>query len=224
MKTNSIDQSKANDYKETEFGTIPSTWEVVSIGSIGKVVTGSTPSTKKSEYYGGPYKLISPSDLDNGKYVSTAHNWLTKAGLKVARILPKDSVLVGCIGNVGKLGMTSDEKSATNQQINAIVCSSHVDADFIFYLLYHSRDRLNKYARKTTVPILNKTNFEKITVPLPRLKEQKQIASVLNTLQEATHCVNIGWDTPSLEFSVEFEGEEEHHDTKTGRQTEAKRG
>ncbi|MCB9422401.1 MAG: transposase [Ardenticatenaceae bacterium] len=37
-----------------------------------------------------------------------------------------------------------------------------------------------------------------------------------------THCVNIGWDTSYSEFSVEFEGEEEHHDTKEWRETQQK--
>ncbi|MCB9422969.1 MAG: tetratricopeptide repeat protein [Ardenticatenaceae bacterium] len=36
------------------------------------------------------------------------------------------------------------------------------------------------------------------------------------------HCVNIGWDTSYSEFSVEFEGEEEHHDTKEWRETQQK--
>ena len=36
------------------------------------------------------------------------------------------------------------------------------------------------------------------------------------------HCVNIEWDTSSLDISVESEGEEENYDTKTGRQTQRK--
>jgi type I restriction enzyme, S subunit len=56
-------------------------WQQKEIRQVGEVVTGTTPSTKKPEYYGEEYKLISPADLDNGKYVTTAHRMLTAEGL-----------------------------------------------------------------------------------------------------------------------------------------------
>ena len=40
-------------YEKTKIGSIPDDWEIAKIGQIGEVVTGSTPSTKKAEYYGG---------------------------------------------------------------------------------------------------------------------------------------------------------------------------
>jgi hypothetical protein len=45
------------------------------------------------------------------------------------------------------------------------------------------------------------------------------VSRVLSIAVKA-HCVNIEWDTPSLEFSVECEAKVEHHDTKTGRQNQ----
>ena len=102
---------------------IPADWQKRRIRDVGEVVTGRTPSTKRDDFYGGDCKLIYPVDLDNGKYVTTAHKRLTSLGLGECRALPKDTVLVGCIGNVGKLGMIGDHKSATNQQINSIICN-----------------------------------------------------------------------------------------------------
>ena len=40
-------------------------------------------------------------------------------------------------------------------------------------------------ARKTTVPIINKGVFESLPIPLPPLPEQRRIAAVLNTIQDA---------------------------------------
>ena len=111
-------------------------WTEYCIKEFGDVLTGTTPSTKKPEYYGEVYKFISPADLDNGKYISTSHKLVSELGLTVSRVLPKDAILVGCIGNIGKIGMTCDEKSAFNQQINAIVCNEMFISDFIYYLYF----------------------------------------------------------------------------------------
>jgi type I restriction enzyme S subunit len=164
---------------------VPPDWQVLEIREIGEVVTGRTPSTKREDFYGGEYKLISPNDLDNGKYVTTAHRLLTSFGLRECRALPKNTVLVGCIGNVGKLGMVQDANAATNQQINAVICNQNNDPHYVYYSFYANRYRLERAADKTTVPILNKTNFEAFTIPVPSLREQRKIAAVLGLVQRA---------------------------------------
>ncbi len=160
-------------------------WTEYHIEDFGTISTGTTPSTRKPEYYGGAYKFISPADLDNGKYVRTAHKFITDEGLSVSRTLPKNSILVGCIGNIGKIGMTNDDISAFNQQINAIVCNEYFLPDFIYYLLIHSKPVLEKSAVKTTLPILNKGNFQKLKLKAPKVLEQSKIAYVLSTVQKA---------------------------------------
>ncbi|MBK8795700.1 MAG: restriction endonuclease subunit S [Anaerolineales bacterium] len=170
---------------ETEFGTMPSDWALSSIGDLGKVVTGSTPSTKHPEYYGGQYKFISPSDLNGSRYLRTSEKSLTREGLSVSRILPSKSVLVSCIGYIGKTGLTADTESATNQQINAIICSDKNDPEFVYHLVTSLAPFIAGRARKTTVPIINKGVFESLPIPLPPLPEQRRIAAVLNAIQDA---------------------------------------
>lgn len=180
-----LDTERAFEFKQTEIGEIPKDWEVCSISEIGDVITGTTPKTSNETYYGGQYKLISPADLDSEKYVNTAHRMLSEEGLSQCRTLPRYSVLVGCIGNVGKIGMTLDEKSATNQQINAIVCNQKSDPHFVFYCLFFFKKFLQLKASQTTVPILNKTNFKLFRIPCPPLSEQKKIAGILSQIQKA---------------------------------------
>ena len=168
-----------------EIENLPDEWKVLCVRDVSEVITGRTPSTKRMDFYGGEYNLISPVDLDNGKYVTTAHKRLTKIGFNECRALPKDTILIGCIGNVGKLGMVSNERSATNQQINAVICNQENDPHFLYYSFYANRSRLEKLADKTTVPILNKTNFENFEIAIPPLDEQRKIAGVLGVVQEA---------------------------------------
>ena len=160
-------------------------WRDKQVKDFGEIITGRTPSTARKDFYDGDYNLISPADLDNGKYIRTAHKTLTKLGFEQCRVLPKGTVLVGCIGNVGKLGIVGNDQSATNQQINALICNQEHDHEFVYYCFHENRDRLEKRAVKTTVPILNKTNFGNFEVKVPPLPEQKKIAHILSTVQRA---------------------------------------
>ena len=185
LMTAQIRVSKENHITENhEDNRSMSGWRERQVKELGKIVTGGTPQTKRKDFYGGDYNLISPADLDNGKYTKTAHKRLTKLGFEQCRALPKNTVLVGCIGNVGKLGMVGNEQSATNQQINALICNSDNDPEFVYYCFYANRDNLAKRAVKSIVPILNKTNFGNIEVKVPSLPEQKKIAQILSINQQ----------------------------------------
>ncbi len=173
---------RGENQKETEIGLVPQTWEIISVRDLGEVITGRTPSTKHSEYYDGEYRLISPADLDLGKYVRSAHRTLTKEGFEQCRDLPKETVLVGCIGNIGKIGMTADNKCATNQQINSVICNASFNPHFVYYCLQFSRTRLENIAAKVTVPIVNKSNFEDFKIASPKKSQQDEIAEVLTAV------------------------------------------
>ncbi len=162
-----------------------SEWHTKPVKEIGEIITGRTPSTARRDFYDGDYNLISPADLDNGKYVRSSHKTLTKLGFEQCRALPKGTVLVGCIGNVGKLGIVGNDQSATNQQINALICNHEHDNEFVYYSFHENRVKLEKLAVKTTVPILNKTSFGNFEVRVPRLPEQRKIAHILSTVQRA---------------------------------------
>jgi type I restriction enzyme, S subunit len=160
-------------------------WQEKQVKELGDIVTGATPSTKRKDFYGGSYNLISPTDLDKGKYITSAHKQLTKLGFEQCRSLPKNSILVGCIGNVGKLGIVGDKISATNQQINALICNDDNNAEFIYYCFEKNRKLLKDSAVKTTIPILNKTNFGNLKLSVPILPVQRRISHILSIVQKA---------------------------------------
>lgn len=179
------------EQKEAKFSLMPVSWELVRLNEVGEIVTGTTPSTKKREYYGNMYMFISPADLGLNKYVQKANKFLSEEGLSVSRVLPKDSVLVTCIGStIGKTGLTSGEKSATNQQINAIICNASVNPHFLYYWLSFYEDYLRSFQAKIAVPILNKSNFEKIEISRPSICEQEQIAWNLSTVDKKMEIEN----------------------------------
>ncbi|MBK9938384.1 MAG: restriction endonuclease subunit S [Chitinophagaceae bacterium] len=179
--------TKGETLKQTPLGMIPESWQVVSIGSLGKVVTGSTPKTSVAEYYQpGEYDFIAPVDIGKNWIVGNAQKKISSQGLSVSRPLPKNTVLAVCIGStIGKLGLTSKELSATNQQINAIVCDEAVNNPwFVYYLLTFYNNLWKEAATPSPVPILTKGQFEKILIPhTDDLQKQTLIAESLKVFE-----------------------------------------
>jgi type I restriction enzyme S subunit len=159
---------------------IPEEWELKSINELGNIVTGNTPNTSNNEYFGDDYLWASPSDFGKEKYVKQTNSMLSKKGFAISRKIPKDAIMVVCIGStIGKIGMAVKEMT-TNQQINSIICSNF-DSDFIYYKLQYNSYLIQNVSTQFAVPILNKTDFGKIKLTIPtNILEQQKIASILS--------------------------------------------
>ncbi|MCE7214327.1 restriction endonuclease subunit S [Campylobacter coli] len=170
---------------------LPQGWEWKSLGEIGEIITGTTPSKNNPNFYGNEYPLFKPSDLNGDIIIKYASDNLSKLGFDNARNLPKDTILVVCIGaSIGKVGL-SGVNGSCNQQINAIIPNSAFTSKYLFFvcLSNYFQTILKKNASQTTLPIINKTEFSKLQIPLPPLKEQEQIASHLDEL--SSHVKNL---------------------------------
>ncbi len=170
---------------------LPQSWEWKSLGEIGEIITGTTPSKNNPNFYGNEYPLFKPSDLNGDIIIKYASDNLSKLGFDNARNLPKDTILVVCIGaSIGKVGL-SGVNGSCNQQINAIIPNSAFTSKYLFFvcLSNYFQTILKKNASQTTLPIINKTEFSKLQIPLPPIKEQEQIASHLDEL--SSHVKNL---------------------------------
>ncbi len=170
---------------------LPQGWEWKSLGEIGEIITGTTPSKNNPNFYGNEYPLFKPSDLNGDMIIKYASDNLSKLGFDNARNLPKDTILVVCIGaSIGKVGL-SRVNGSCNQQINAIIPNSAFTSKYLFFvcLSNYFQTILKKNASQTTLPIINKTEFSKLQIPLPPIKEQEQITSHLDEL--SSHVKNL---------------------------------
>ena len=164
-----------------------SEWQKNKLGNTGNVITGKTPSKDNPKDWGNEVLFITPSDYKNyRKKAYSSIRMLSRVGIERQknRLLPPSSVLVTCIGSDMGKSVVNSSPCITNQQINAIIPDlSVVNADYLYYLTI---DLYDIFRRKggdgTAVPILNKSDFEKIDILLPRIPEQKAIDDVLSSL------------------------------------------
>ena len=163
-----------------------SEWQECTIGDLGQIVTGKTPPTKNNEYWGGKVMFVTPKDIQATKHIFKTERYVTSEGKVAVKgvTLPKGSICVSCIGNIGYLGITTEE-CISNQQINSIIVNDNNDIDFVYYLLKCLWAYFKNYeGQSTALSILNKTQFSKIKVQIPNIGMQKKIASVLKLLDE----------------------------------------
>jgi len=109
---------------------IPDSWEWRRLGDISTIVTGGTPSKSQPLYYGGNVPFYKPADIQDNKYVNTPKEFLSIMGKEKAKFVPKGSVAVNCIGNIGKSAILPRD-GATNQQINSICY--YIYPDYLYW-------------------------------------------------------------------------------------------
>ncbi len=156
---------------------VPSGWVWTIINEVGNIVTGGTPQKDIKEYYGGSIPFYKPNDLEQGINTLTAADHLSILGFEQSRKLPINSVLVTCIGaTIGKTGRILKEGTC-NQQINAVIHNQSINPLYLYYILVseYFQHLIRSNASATTLPILNKSNFSKLRIPLPPLSEQQRI-------------------------------------------------
>ena len=151
-------------------GTKPDDWSDGTIDDLGtEIICGKTPSTKKSEYYGGNTPFITIPDMHGCVYIVSTERYLSDAGVasQPKKTLPPNTVCVSCIGTAGLVTLVSEE-SQSNQQINSIIPKEGISVYYIYLLMQTLAETINKLGQSgSTIVNLNKTQFGKIQVILP---------------------------------------------------------
>lgn len=163
---------------------IPENWEWVRIGEAGMTLTGNTPSTTKLEYYNGDVPFIGPGDISIDSQINyDTSKKLTALGAEVARLVKNETLLQVCIGgSIGKVCLV-ERTVAFNQQINALTPIKML-SKFAFYVMKSQMflDGMFEKSTGTATPIINRTAWEQLLIPLPPLSEQKRIVEKLDKL------------------------------------------
>ena len=157
-------------------------WVECTLGEVFETVTGNTPSKNEIDNYGNEIPFIKPPQIENSIIIN-ASEFLSRKGGQKARILPVNSVLITCIGNLGRIGINKTEV-AFNQQINALKPNSNIESKFTFYQAQSVsfRNQLEKLSTSTTVALVNKSSFNSIKFSIPPTLIQKAIVKKIEEL------------------------------------------
>lgn len=161
-------------------------WKKVKLGDIGEIITGITPSTSNKNFYNSnDIPFYKPNDLldKNIKVLNEASAYISNSAKSKAKIVKEKSLLVTCIGIIGKVAIINKE-GAFNQQINCIIPKESIcDLNYLAYAIKNKQKYMQQIANAAIVPIINKTQFSNIEILLPNIEIQKIISKKLNILQ-----------------------------------------
>lgn len=165
-------------------------WKEKTLKEIGLTQTGTTPSKNDESNYGDYMPFIRPAELDYdglGGVNYDSEISLSKKGVEKSRLIKENSILMCCIGSVGKMGFSKRDVTC-NQQINTITPTPDYSPRFVYYAMLDNRfiDAVIKEAKsaQATLPIISKGKWEKHKLIIPPLSEQQRIVERLDSLSK----------------------------------------
>ena len=170
--------------KETEPPfEIPAHWRWMPLAELGAAQTGTTPSKNDKNAFGGDIPFIKPADILPNT-INYSNESLTRYGAESgSRLAPAGTLLMVCIGTIGKCNVT-DFECAFNQQINSLSPVQWIDSRYLLIAVRESnfQEAAWRKSSSTTIAILNKGKWLSIPVPIPPLAEQRRIVAKVDQL------------------------------------------
>lgn len=148
---------------------MPEGWQMKSISDFGVVITGKTPSTSQTEFYDGDIPFVKIPDMHNCVFPISTESTLSELGANSQKnkYIPKNSIMVSCIGTVGLVNI-SFQSCQTNQQINSIVLDNQFDIYYLYFCMEGIQSLLDGVGSNgATMTNVNKSKFENLSLIYP---------------------------------------------------------
>jgi len=167
--------------------TNPMGWEVKQLGEITDVGTGSTPSRKQKENYGGIIPWVKTTEVDWG-IITHTEEAVSAQGIKSARLktYPKDSILIAMYGQGKTRGKSAilGIDATVNQACAVLLPTSKFKTEYMAVLLHHSYETLRDLGRGGNQPNLNLSLVKSFEIPLPPIKLQIDFAKIIKSIHK----------------------------------------
>ncbi len=172
------------EFKDSELGRIPKSWDIVSLDSVSKIIMGQSPNS--SSYNNNRVGLpFFQGKTDFGDYFPMARIWCSKP-LKVA---PVSSILLTVRAPVGDINITKEE-CCIGRGLAAIQAES-INSDFLFENLKFLKNKFNFYSQGTTFEAINQSDLKSFKIMKPSLSEQKKIITILKSINNNASISNV---------------------------------
>jgi type I restriction enzyme, S subunit len=172
---------------------IPEGWSEAELGELATFKSGGTPSKENGSFWGGEFPWVSAKDL-KAHLICGAELGLTHAGVELAQVAKIGSVLILVRGMTllkdVPIGFVT-RAVAFNQDIKALIAGSTTDPLFLSYLLVERKQAIRALVNTANhgTGRLDTDLLKGLQILLPPLQEQKKIAEILSTWDQAIEKV-----------------------------------
>jgi type I restriction enzyme M protein len=194
---------------------IKTKWDLVKLGEVVKLETGSRPKGGVSNISDGALSLGGEHihnnngliELTNKKYVPMNFFKKTTRGILKQHdiLLCKDGVLTGKIAILQD--ELKDKEAMVNEHVFIIRSENLTTQKYVFYILHSStgQEILKSKVTGSTQGGLNTKNLLSIKIPLPPLEIQNKIVSEINKISDEVEQANLQISELKNEISESFE-------------------
>ncbi len=192
-------RKKQYEYYRDELFIFDDSVEWKSLGEISeKIYSGGTPKTGEGKHWdGGNIPWMSSGEV-NYETIHKTENFITEIGLKnsSAKYVPKNSVVIALAGQGktrGKVARTRIDLT-TNQSLAAITFDDNkISSDYVFHFLKSQYLQLRQVSSGDgTRGGLNLQMISNYKIPVPSLKDQEKIVSILDKFDALVNDISIG--------------------------------
>jgi type I restriction enzyme S subunit len=195
--------------------SLPKNWEMRTVGDICKVIAGQSPAGKFYNDKGDGLPFYQGKKEFGNKYIGEPTTWTTR----ITKEADADDILMSVRAPVGPINF-ANQKICIGRGLAAIRVTKLIDKEFLYnFFLKHEKEIVGNTG--AVFNSINKAQIEAIEIPLPPLREQKRIVTILveafdaiakaksNAEQNLKNSRELFENTLQAIFSIKEQGWEE---------------
>ena len=166
---------------------IPQQWSEVKLKDIcTKFLNGGTPSRSEDKYWLGEIPWITGADIVNQK-VAQIRRYINQEAIhnSSTNLVKKGNLLVVTRTGVGKMAIAPFDIAISQDLTGIYLDKDRADIHFIFYFFNLRVPKLESLVQGTSINGITRNQLSNQSVFLPPLLEQKKIARILGTWDQA---------------------------------------
>lgn len=180
---------------------IPEGWTNTKLGKVADIRRGASPRPiKDSRWFSeSGYGWVRISDVtSSSKYLVKTTQYLSDEGkAKSVTVVPGDLVMSIC-GTIGKPIILSINACIHDGFVLFAKIKQNTNTEFLYYFLEWESDKFSSQGQPGTQKNLNTSLIKDTSVLLPPLLEQKKIAAILSSVDEAIQATQKVIDQTEL--------------------------
>lgn len=180
------------EFKETEIGRIPKSWEAVSIGSLATVKRGASPRPiSDAKWWGGTVGWTRISDVTaSKKYLYKTADYLSLEGVQKSVRIPNGEVIMSICATIGRPVIVAADVCIHDGFVWFDGLSDQIDREYFYYCLSSNEAHLSSSRQTGTQGNLNTEIVSRLVIPLPSKVEQKSITNILSQIELAIENIS----------------------------------
>jgi type I restriction enzyme S subunit len=169
-------------YRDTRLGPIPTDWKVHLLDEVSVRGRGHTPNKDITAYWNGGIRWVSLADsarLDK-IYITETDKEISDLGIANSSAVKHraGTVILSRDAGVGKSAILA-QGMAVSQHFMAWTCGVELDNHYLYYWLQFMKPRFEAIAMGSTIKTIGLPFFRRLSIPLPRIDQQKAAAAQL---------------------------------------------